>query len=77
MTDQVRISYMGSFVDKTEAENYHQEFYDFFGQDIKDGHLVVIEDKTKWLNFKWVVRIMAENAQMELFIPEENETEQS
>ena len=66
MSSQVRVSYMGSFLGNTEAQNHREEFYDFFGQDVKDGNLVILEDSIRYINNHWVVRIMAENAQQEL-----------
>lgn len=66
MTDTVRICYMGAFLSNEEAEIYREEFFEGFGNDIKEGFLVVIQDDIKEINAHHVVRIMAENAQGEL-----------
>lgn len=66
MTDNTRIAYMGAFLGRTEAEAYREEFFEGFGKDVDDGHLVVIQDDLVQINNHFVVRIMAENAQGEL-----------
>lgn len=63
--DQVRICFVGTFIGKDEAEEYQEEFFHYFGQDIDDGLLTVLENTISQINHKWVVRIMAENAQYE------------
>jgi len=66
MNGQVRIAFMGSFLGNQEAQDYRDEFFDFFGQDVENGNLVLLEDTIRFINQHWVVRILAENAQMEL-----------
>lgn len=64
MSDQqVRIAFMGSFLGNDEASNYRDEFFDYFGQDVKDGNLILLEDNIRFINNHWVVRILAENSQ--------------
>jgi len=77
MSDQVRICFVGSFIGQDEAETYREEFYKYFGEDIKSGNLAILEDTISKINLKFVVRIMAQNAQYELdFDPDdENFTE--
>lgn len=61
---QVRIAYMGSFLSNLEADRYREEFYAGFQDDLDAGYLVIIEDSIRFINMHWVVRIMAENAQI-------------
>lgn len=65
---QVRIAYMGSFLSNLEADRYREEFYEEFQDDIDDGYIVVINDEIRFINLHWVVRIMAENAQITMEI---------
>lgn len=71
MSDQVRIAYMGAFLGKEQAEDYRAEFYDGFEDDIASDNLVVIQDDIVFINSHWVVRIMAQNPQLELDLEEE------
>lgn len=66
MDNQIRLSYMGSFIHKEEAEAYREEFFNTWVGDILDGKLVIIEDQILEINTKFMVRIMAENSQLEL-----------
>lgn len=61
---QVRIAYMGSFLSNLEADRYREEFYAEFQDAIDEGLLVVLNDEIRFINLHWVVRIMAENAQI-------------
>jgi hypothetical protein len=63
---QIRLCYMGAFLGRDEAEVYRDEFFQMYGEDVKEGFLVVIQDDLVQINNHWVVRIMAENAQQEL-----------
>lgn len=63
---QVRLCFMGAFLSRDEAEIFREEFENGFGQDIKDGNLVVIQDDIVLINNHWVVRVMAQNSQHEL-----------
>ncbi len=65
---QVRIAYMGSFLSNLEADRYREEFYAEFQDAIDDGNLVIINDEIRFINLHWVVRIMAENAQITMEI---------
>lgn len=64
--NEVRICYMGAFLGKDEAEVYREEFFENFQADLDNGDIVVIQDDLVEINSHWVVRIMAQNAQMEL-----------
>lgn len=70
MSEQVRICYMGSFINMAEAEDFEEEFMSFWKGDIDAGNLVIIEQSISTINTKFVVRIMAENAQQELSLQE-------
>lgn len=63
---EVRITHMGAFLGREEAEVYRDEFFESFGNDVDEGLLVVIQDDLVFINSHWVVRIMAQNAQLEL-----------
>lgn len=63
---EVRVVYMGAFLGRDEAEVYREEFFTEFEKDLKDGLLAIIQDDLVMINNHWVVRIMAQNAQMEL-----------
>lgn len=69
---QVRIAYMGSFLGLDEAEQFRQEFLDGFEKDISEGLLILIEDTITKINAHHVVRILAENAQLEFEFDEGN-----
>ena len=63
---EVRIAFCGAWLSREDAEGYRDEFYEEFGQDIKDGNLVVIQDEIVLINAHHVVRILAQNAQLEM-----------
>lgn len=63
---EVRLVYMGAFLGRDEAEAYREEFFESFGGDIDAGLLVVIQDDLVQINSHYVVRIMCENAQLEM-----------
>lgn len=63
---QIRIVYMGAFLGRDEAEVYREEFFTEFGNDIEAGLVVMVQDDLVFINNHWVVRIMAQNAQLEM-----------
>lgn len=63
---EVRVVYMGAFLGRDEAEVYREEFFTEFENDLKDGLLAVIQDDLVQINNHWVVRIMAQQAQLEM-----------
>lgn len=63
---EVRVAFCGAWLSREDAENYREDFFVEFGQDIKDGNLSVIQDEIVLINAHWVVRILAENSQMVL-----------
>lgn len=63
--NEVRIAFCGAWLSREDAEGYREEFYTEFGQAIKDGNLVVIQDDITLINAHHVVRILAQNSQLE------------
>lgn len=64
--NQVRVAYCGAWLSREDAEAYREEFFAEFGQDIDDGNLVVLQDDITFINAHHVVRILAQNAQLEM-----------
>jgi hypothetical protein len=64
--NEVRIAFCGAWLSREDAEGYREDFYTEFGQAIKDGALVVIQDDITLINAHHVVRILAQNAQLEM-----------
>lgn len=63
---EVRIAYCGAWLSRDDAEIYREQFFEEFGEAIEVGDLIIVEDTISMINSHHVVRILAENAQMEM-----------